>query len=197
MTTAYHFIGPTLRDGRPIPPDGEWLTHDGPVDLCVSGLHASEHPFDALAWAPGETLCLVECQDIVAGIDSKFVCRRRRIIQRFDAPGLLRHFARACAAFVLHQWPAPAVVGEYLSTGDAELRAYARSTARAWARGGRIGAAAWSAAWAATHEVRHAPLYDAAPSAWHAARTARAAGATLDVQRDLFARLVHDAMGAA
>jgi len=197
MSIAYHFVGQTLRGGRPVPADGEWLEHDGPVDLCVSGLHAAEHPFGALTYAPGETLCLVECDNIVAKIDTKFVCRRRMIIQRVDATGLLRHFARECALAVLHQWPAPAVVREFLSTGDAALRADARATSRAFARGGNIGAAAWSAAWAATREVPHAPLHDAAPSAWHAARTARAAGATLGAQRDLFARLVGEAMGSA
>ena len=195
MSIAYHFVGPTLRGGAPIPPDGECLTYDGPVDLCVSGLHAAEHPFGALTYAPGETLCLVECDEIVAGIADKFVCRRRRIIQRIDATGLLRQFARECAAAVLPLWPAPAVVVDYLRTGDAELRAHARATARAFARGGRIGAAAWSAAWAATRETRHAPLYDAAPSAWHAAKTARTVGGSLAAQRDLLAHLVNEGMG--
>ena len=41
---AFHFVGDTLRDGRPIPSDGEWLTHDGPVVMCISGLHASLEP---------------------------------------------------------------------------------------------------------------------------------------------------------
>ena len=49
MKTYYHFTGDTLRDGRPIPKPGVWLKHDGPVIPCKSGLHASEHPFDALA----------------------------------------------------------------------------------------------------------------------------------------------------
>lgn len=50
---AWHFVGETLRDGRPVPPDGEWLTHDGVCVLCESGLHASRDPFDALYHAPG------------------------------------------------------------------------------------------------------------------------------------------------
>ena len=45
---AYHFVGSTLRDGSPIPGDGEWLEHTGEVKICSSGLHASKHPFDAL-----------------------------------------------------------------------------------------------------------------------------------------------------
>lgn len=31
---AYHFVGDTLRDGRPVPPDGEWLRHIGPIHMC-------------------------------------------------------------------------------------------------------------------------------------------------------------------
>lgn len=32
---AYHFVAETLRDGAPIPADGEWLTHDGDVVICA------------------------------------------------------------------------------------------------------------------------------------------------------------------
>lgn len=52
MTTApvlaWHFVGDRLRDGRPVPKNGAWLTHDGPVEICASGLHASQCPFDAM-----------------------------------------------------------------------------------------------------------------------------------------------------
>lgn len=44
MKTAYHFVGETLRDGRPVPADGEWLEHDGKIIMCEAGLHASLHP---------------------------------------------------------------------------------------------------------------------------------------------------------
>jgi hypothetical protein len=50
---AWHFCGDTLRDGRPIPPDGEKLIHDGELVMCVSGLHASKNILDALTYAPG------------------------------------------------------------------------------------------------------------------------------------------------
>ena len=57
---AYHFVGETLRDGRPVPADGEWLEHDGELVMCQSGLHASPSPWEALQYAPGAVLCRVE-----------------------------------------------------------------------------------------------------------------------------------------
>jgi hypothetical protein len=45
---AWHFVGATLRDGSPIPADGNVLKFNGDPVLCETGLHASQHPFDAL-----------------------------------------------------------------------------------------------------------------------------------------------------
>ena len=57
---AWHFVAATLRDERPVPADGVWLEHEGKLKMCESGLHFSRQPFDALSYAPGDTLCLVE-----------------------------------------------------------------------------------------------------------------------------------------
>src|SRR5215475_12160297 len=94
---AWHWVNDTLRDGRPVPKDGVWLEHEGPAAMCESGLHASRDPFDALHYAPGNVLCLVECEDIVAEQKDKLVCRRRRIVARRDMTGYLRWFARSQA----------------------------------------------------------------------------------------------------
>lgn len=118
MTRAWHFVGKRLRDGRPVPKDGVWLTHTGPLKLCRSGLHASVHPLDALHYAPGNTLCLVECAGkIIHGIE-KLVCSRRRIVARMDATEMLRYFARMQALSVVHLWDAPEAVLDYLMTGE-------------------------------------------------------------------------------
>ena len=164
MTLAYHFCGPTLRDGRPIPADGEWLVHEGRVEICKTGLHASRHPFDALQYAPGATLCLVECEDIVTEQDDKFVCRRRMIVKRIDATDLLWEAARRFALSVIHLWDAEQVVKDFLETGNESLRA-------TWAT--RAASATW---------------------ATRAASAASAASAARAAQRDLFARLVSEAM---
>jgi len=181
MTIAYHFCGDKLRDGRPIPPDGEWLVHDGPVMICETGLHASLHPFDALTYTPGATLCMVECEDIVDEHDDKFVCRRRKIIARFDATDMLWEMSRWCALQVIHLWDAPDVVRQYLETGDESLWAAAWAAARdaAWAAAGdAAGAAAWDAARAAAGDAAGDAAWDAAgDAAWAAARDAARAAA--------------------
>ena len=133
VVRAWHFVGDTLRDGSPIPADGVWLEHKGPLKMCETGLHASIHPFDALQYAPGNTLCLVECCGEIVEDTDKLVCSRRRIIARMDATELLRYFARMQALSVVHLWDAPDVVLDYLMEGEESNRAAAR--AAAWAAG--------------------------------------------------------------
>jgi hypothetical protein len=184
---AYHFVGPTLRDGRPVPPDGEWLVHEGPVKLCESGLHFSRHPFDALLWAPGATLCLVEVEDIVEEMADTGVCRRRQIVRRIDATELLRGFIRWCALQVIHLWDAPDVVRRYLETGDESLRAAARyATMGADKDTSSASWAAWYATWNADWNAPYV-VWNARYAARDAAKAARVA------QRAEFARLVDEA----
>lgn len=131
---AWHFVADTLRDGSPIPRDGRWLDFLGTCVMCKSGLHASRTPFDALQYAPGSTLCLVEVDGIESEQSDKLVCRRRRIVARMDATELLRYFTRMQAVSVVHLWKAPDVVLDFLMMGDESLRAAAWAAARAAAQ---------------------------------------------------------------
>ena len=125
---AWHFLRADgkLRDGRAAPPDGEWLTHTGPLVPCESGLHASENIIDALRWAPGSWLERVELGEpvIAHGEGSrtdKIVSARRRTLWHLTPDvmdPLLRVFARWSALQVIDLWDAAAVVREYLETGD-------------------------------------------------------------------------------
>lgn len=127
---AYRFTGDTLKGGRPIPAVGTVLKHEGEIIPCKSGLHASVEPFDALRFAPGPMLHLVEIWgDIAEHGDpvDKLVGRNRVILQSLDATNLMRHFARLCALDVIHLWDAPPVVREFLETGNEDLRAAARA----------------------------------------------------------------------
>ena len=126
IVTAWHFVGDTLRDGRPIPPDGEWLVHEGPVVMCSSGLHASRRPADALKYAPGAVLCLVECAGIIYEESDKLVCSRRRILRRADITEMMCYYARMQALSVVHLCDVPEVVLDWLMTGDEAARGAAR-----------------------------------------------------------------------
>ena len=126
---AWHFVNDTLRDGRPIPPDGEWLVHNGELVMCESGLHASVRLIDALKYAPGYTICRVEVDGKIIKDDDKLVATRRKILWRVDGEQVLRAFARWCALQVVHLWDAPDIVGEYLITGREDIRAEARDAA--------------------------------------------------------------------
>lgn len=132
---AYHFTSDTLRDGRAIPPIGEWLEHEGEITPCESGLHASVNPFDALGFAPGGQLHLVEIEgEIAEHGDNKIVGRRRKILATVDAENMLWDFARWCALQMIDLWDAPDIVREYLETGDESKRAAARAAAMDAAR---------------------------------------------------------------
>ena len=129
---GWHFVGETLRDGSPVPKDGVWLKHKGPLAMCKTGFHWSKQPFDALQYAPGPILCQIEARGETLHDDDKYVSRERRIICRMDATELLRYFARMQALSVIHLYPngTDDVVFDYLMTGDAAARSAAESAQR-------------------------------------------------------------------
>jgi len=213
---AYHFVGDKLRDGRPVPKDGEWLEHFGRIEICTSGLHASFDAFDALQYAPGNTLCIVEVDCICDTSADKFVCRKRKIVKRVNSEELLRKFAMDRALSVIDKWDAPPIVVEYLKTGNESLRAAAWAAARgaardaaraaAWAAArGAARDAAWSAAWDAARAAAWAAAWSAAwdaarAAAWAAARDAAwaaARGAARDAARAAAWAAARDADRAA
>lgn len=153
-------------DGRPVVA-GKWLTHDGPIVPCLSGLHWSPRALDALGYARGPVACRIEAggETVAHGspID-KCASERRRVLWMLsvtDGERVLRTFARQCAADVLPMWgrPVPAVVVRWLATGDDDLRAAAWEAAwaardAAWAVAWAARDAAWEAAWATARVAR-------------------------------------------
>lgn len=195
MLLGWHFVGSTLRDGRPVPPDGVWLRHDGPVIPCESGLHMSIDPFDALQYAPGATLCRVELvgEIIHHGYD-KVVGRERRIIARIDAAHLLWRYAADLALSVADKWPMPPIVREYLETLDDSKRSAASQAASqaAWQMATWPAAdAAWAATWSAAVLPAQAARESAARHVYH--RGARESAARSRAARRLFNDRVNDA----
>ena len=174
---GWHFLnGDKLRDGTIAPAHGEWLEFKAPLRICESGLHFSKTPFDALKYAPGNTLCLIEWGGEFLHDTDKSVCSRRKIIVRMDAEEMLHYFARMQAVSVLHLWHTkpPEVVCDYLMMGDDNLRDAARD-------------AAWDAAWDAARDAARDAAWDAA---WDAARAAARAAARKD-----FNELVYECFG--
>ena len=177
-TIAWHFVsGPfpgVLRDGRPVPADGEWLVHDSEIIPCESGLHASVRAMDALSYAPGPIVCRVELDgEIVERGGDKIVGRRRCVLWRADATDVLRAFACDRALSVANMWEMPDVVRQYLTTRDPSLRGPARTAARAAASD-----TARDAVWAAASAAASAAARDAA---WAAASAAAGAAASTDL----------------
>ena len=148
---AWHFTGPTLRGGRPIPSVGEWLVHEGSVTMCKSGLHASRRLLDAAKYAPGLTLHRVVCADLVEEQEDKLLCRRRRIVATLPPARvevILQWWARVCAYTVIDRWAAPEIVRQWLLTGDPSIRSAAHAAASAASAAAYAAYAASAAAYA-------------------------------------------------
>ena len=160
--TGYYFTKNTLRDGRPIPPIGEWFKDEGPV---------SEHPFDALHYANG---CMIHRVEVEGDLKSrgKQVGRGRKILASINAKPIFREFALWCAS---------PVIGQYLETADKihRVEGWTKARAAAWAEG-------WKAAWAARSatgwtKARSEAWETAWVAAWLAGwEEARAAGESRD-----------------
>ena len=186
---AWHFVGATLRDGRPVPKDGEKLKFDGTPIMCERGLHASRHPFDALRYAPGSVLCRVRCGGTIIEDDDKLVCTERTILARKDAADALRYFARRQALSVIDSYPGePAdAVLDWLM-GDDSARSAAESAAESAAR-----SAAWSAAESAAESAAWSAARSAAESAAWSAAWSAARSAAESATREEWADLVEEA----
>ena len=123
---AWHFCkGERLRDGQTLT-KGKTYEYQGKLELCYSGLHASLKILDALRYAPGNTICRVECSGHILESFDKLVCSKRKVLWYIEGEKILRKFARLCALDVAHLWKPSELVLEYLKTGKESLREDAR-----------------------------------------------------------------------
>jgi hypothetical protein len=158
---GWWFCGSTLRDGWPIPADGEWLRHHGLLLPCRAGLHASPSAYDALGYAPGDVLCEVECEEPVVehgDPPDKWVSGARKIVRRINAKHVLRAFARWCALRVVPDGASEVVV-RYLRTGDQLIRATAQAIAWTVAFYATDTTPRRAAAWAAMRDSTDDPAW--------------------------------------
>ena len=157
-----------LRDGRHIPAVGVPLVHEGEVEMCESGLHASRRVIDALGYIPdGATvLCRVRCEDVVEEQDDKLVCRKRTVLWFHDCEKVLHE---AACRFAEHALTIAGIKGDGNNASWNAIRAK-----RLWLKGEATDAelkAAWDAATYAARESVSAAARVAVRAA------ARAAGA--------------------
>lgn len=107
---AYHFLREDMAAGYGTEP--AWTVGEtrslkgGSIIPCRRGYHASPTPFDAIRYAPGSMLCLVELSGKTIFEDGspvdKFAARHRTLIAAKDVSRELRLFAADCAEHVLH-----------------------------------------------------------------------------------------------
>jgi hypothetical protein len=194
-TASYGNLG-KIRPGR-------IYRHDGPMELCKSGLHASRKPLDALSFVNGTVFCRVACWGDVIEASDKLICTRRKVLWIVKADRTLHEFACWCAeeALKLVDKPDPRSVKAIRVkrawlAGEATDGQLDAAMAAAWdaardAAWDAARAAAWAAAWAAARDAARAAAWKAAreaarEAAWEAAWAARdaATGATWEAPGD-------------
>ena len=126
-----------------------------PIKLCERGLHASKRPMDALEYAPGPILYLVELSGEIIHGDDKSVATERVYLFGFDATKLLHEFARKQILINIEKIKPYTdrydLIIEYLNTGDEKLRSSAYSVA--WAAACSADRPAIYASWSAEAAV--------------------------------------------
>lgn len=95
----WHFSGPTLRDGSPLPAVGVRLPWIDDIKPCRSGYHASIRPIDALRYAPGPYVAQVRLHGAMIEhgdpVD-KIVAQSRECVTAYvDVTDTLRAFSRS------------------------------------------------------------------------------------------------------
>ena len=217
--TAYHFLvlGGRMRhpvDGHTHVTKGLSL-HEDKIKLCVRGLHASIEPLDALQYAPGPCLTLVECSGDVLCEDDKIVCTDRKVIAGpVDVTDIIVRFAQWCAdrANATAAAAAAACDATFWAARDAADAAAAATRAanatRAAAYTAAYAAAANAAAASARSDVyatnvtkaaADAAAYGATATAYGvacAAAAARAAAVATNVAKAAAAAAAYDATAA-
>ena len=151
-----------IRKGRTHKVKGE------PV-MCEHGLHASKRALDALGYAPGSYLWVVEMAGKIVEGDDKIVATERAYIDGFEASDLLREFARKQALInieKIYKYCSKKdydLIVKYLETGDPNIQDAAESAARsaAWSA---AESAARSAAWSAARSAARSAAWSAAES---------------------------------
>ena len=85
---------------------GKWRKHDGPLEMCRSGFHASEDPYNSLKYVYGPRWFKIEAKGKVLKDDDKFVAEQMRIVKELPTKRIAVRFAIACARRTLNRFEA-------------------------------------------------------------------------------------------
>lgn len=173
-TLGWHFL-PKDRHLRYAPyveiKEGKVLSVNGPVELCVNGLHASEHALDAVSFAQGPIACRVKLSGDIVTAGNQMCARERTVLWVLDATPVLQQYMYWCAEQVLMREREAGREPDHRSWAavEAKRRALEMGIADNIVSSSNVWAAAWNAAWDATEAREKSPAWYAA---WHAAEAA-------------------------
>ena len=171
---------------------GQTLRYKGELSLCHRGLHASVRLIDALKYAPGATICRVECGGEILRGDDKICAETRKVLWWIDGTRLLHEFAcdvaesalakaknrdpRSVAAIkAKRDWLAGKITDEELEAARSAARSAALSAESAESAARSAAWSALSAAWSAGAESAAWSALSAESAAWSARSAARSA----------------------
>jgi len=178
---AYRFVREDGTSERQLEPVaiGETQRFDGHPAPCECGLHANPTPWDALAYAAGDWLEVVELGGEIVSHGNpvdKYAATERMVRARVNVERELRTFAVKEALLMIDLSDVPDAVREYL---EDEAKGIDRSDIRdaAWSAAEDADDAAWDIWAAATTDAAEAAAWSAAKSAagdvaWSAAEDA-------------------------
>ena len=190
---------------------GETHRVDCSPKCCNIGLHASKRAIDAVSFAPGSILFLVELSGDIDEQEDKLAAQSREYLAEFDATDLLREFARKIALINIEKIKPYCneesynLIIHWLKTGDEATRSAAYSAAKAAANSAANPAAnsaarsaaysAWSA-WSAAESAWAAAESAANSAAWSAEKSAGSAwSAVWSVANTILSEMIENATG--
>jgi hypothetical protein len=116
-------------DDRPI---AIGTTHrvEGKPACCKLGLHGCEMILDALRFAPGTIIWIVELNGAIDIQDDKIAASERTYLHGgIDVFPIIRSWSRRVALDVAHLWNMPEIVRRFLETGDKSIASAAYAAA--------------------------------------------------------------------
>ena len=109
-------------------------THEveGKPLCCAHGLHGCEMILDALNYAPGTIIWIVELDGAMDSQDGKVAATSRTYLHGgIDVLQIILAWSRRVALDVAHLWDIPEIVRRYLETGDQAIAGAAANAANA------------------------------------------------------------------